>query len=128
MRKLEEIIKEIKELNNDLINTNIDTSGFYRDFKNGDLKNTEHEIATQEYWDEEAEEQKQKAINFITRKYEELKKYNAKHIEYEIADFKTFEEYFNIIKNEEEKKRLEKYMNDEMKDFFNGLNNSLYAD
>ena len=128
MRKLEEIIKEIKALDNDLINTNIDTSGFYRDFKNGELKNTDHEITTQEYWDEEAEEQKQRAINFITKKYEELKKCNAKDISYELADLKTFEEYFNIIKDEEEKKRLDEYMNNQTENFFNRLSNTLNAD
>ena len=115
-RRLEEIIEEINNLDNDLINE-LTSNGIFQKWKNG-----EYPDEPAEEWEEEANNQKRDAIAFITRKYKELDNNSlATNRDYEIADFKVFEEYFNIIKDEKEKELFDRELNKKMENFFNEL-------
>lgn len=128
MKNLGEIILEIKELSNDLINTNLDATGLYLRYKNNDLPLDDEEaqeLSTEEYWNERAEEIKQKAINFITEKYEHISKKISENnsavseYDYEVAYYKTFEEYFNIILDAKKTEEINKYLSNKTEQFLN---------
>lgn len=124
MRKLEEIIKEIKEMSNDYINTCLDDDKYYEKFKNNTLDEIAKKEFTQEFWNYEAESARKNAINFITRKYEELSKYTTStDFDYEIAENKTFQQYFNIIKDEKKLKAIDLYLQATTENFFEKLSN-----
>lgn len=122
MKKLEEIIKEIEELNNDYINTCLDDDKYYEQFKNNTLDENAKKEFTKEYFDYEAESAKKDAINFITRKYEEISKNSAStEFDYEIAYYKTFQQYFNIVKDEKKMMAIDLYLKATTEHFFEKL-------
>ena len=109
-RKLEEIIKEINEMSDIEILKSIDGKDF-------DIEDyTENE---KKYFSDRAREN---AINFITKKYKELDESDVvTDRDYEIADFKTFEKYFNLIKDRKEKIKIDKELYQKEKNFFDRL-------
>lgn len=116
-RNLEDIIKEINNLDNDLINK-LTSNGIYQEWKNGKYQDETND----EEWNKEAEQQKKNAIDFITRKYKELdSRETSTNREYEIADFKVFEQYFSIVKDKEEKARIDNELSKETEEFFDSL-------
>lgn len=127
MKELKEIIKEIENLENDYINTQIDESGIYKEIKQEGFVGR-NRYTTKGFWDRRAEEQKQRAINFITEKYstidKEIKESNSIYSEYdyEVAYYKTFEQYFNIILDEKKLNEINEYLNNKMNKFFEGYN------
>lgn len=122
MKNLEEIIKEIEELSNDYINTCLDTDNYYEKFKNNALSESEKKELTQEFFDYEAESAKKDAINFITRKYEEISKNSTcTEFDYEIAYHKTFQQYFNIIKDKNKMIAIDLYLKATTENFFEKL-------
>lgn len=133
MKKLEEIIEEINQLSNDTINTNLDDAKMYESFKNNTLDDNTKHIISQSDFDKKAEDVKKVAIAFITKKYDDITKQldnnNTAYSEYdyEVAYYKTFEEYFNIILNEEKIEEINRYLKDKMNNFFEGYN-KIYKD
>lgn len=113
-RKLEEIIKEINEMSDIEILKSIDGKDF-------DIEDyTENE---KKYFSDRAREN---AINFITKKYKELDESDVvTDRDYEIADFKTFEKYFNLIKDRKEKIKIDKELYQKEKNFFDRLSDTL---
>lgn len=112
-RKLEEIIKEINEMSDIEILKSIDGKDF-------DIEDyTENE---KKYFSDRAREN---AINFITKKYKELDESDVvTDRDYEIADFKTFEKYFNLIKDRKEKIKIDKELYAKERAFFDRLSNT----
>lgn len=127
MKKLEEIIEEIRNLSNDLINTQTDEFGVYEDIKNKGFKGDRRQT-TKEFWDRQAEIQKENAINFITSKYNEInqgiidKNSAYSEYDYEIAYYKTFQQYFNIILDQNKLEEIDTYLNKEVDIFAKRLN------
>lgn len=113
-RKLEEIIKEINEMSDIEILK-------LKDGKDFDIEDyTENE---KKYFSDRAREN---AINFITKKYKELDESDVvADRDYEIADFKTFEKYFNLIKDRKEKIKIDKELYQKEKNFFDRLSDTL---
>ena len=118
MKNLEEIIKEIEELSNDYINTCLDDDKYYEQFKNNTLDENAKKEFTQEFWNNEAETAKRNAINFITRKFDEISKNSTStEFDYEIAYHKTFQQYFNIIKDKNKMMAIDLYLKATTEDF-----------
>lgn len=110
-RKLEEIIEEINNIELEKIIENMPY--FYDKWKNGTLDKEE-----KEEMEELADDSRKSAINFITYKYEQLdKNSDATNRDYEIADFKTFERNLGIIKDQQEKERIDKELRDKVRKF-----------
>lgn len=87
-KELSEIVKEINEL--DYKKVCELAFPLYRYWKDG--KYTQEDF-TEEYWKNEAEELKQDAIQFISKKYEKLSKYTQDEeteFYYELAYYRAF--------------------------------------
>lgn len=127
MKELKVIINEIENLENDYINIQLDESGIYKEVKEEGFIG-KNRYTTKGFWDRRAEEQKQKAIDFITEKYNYIeKKLQEKdcvlsEFDYEVAYHKTFEQYFNIILDENKLNEINEYLNNKMNKFFEGYN------
>lgn len=95
MRNLEEIVKEINNLDYEQILENTDKTGIYREWK----KDKEsHKEITKDEWLEDVQELKTNAINTITKHYKDLNESDSTDLDYEIAEYQVFKYYFNIIK------------------------------
>lgn len=132
MKNLEEIIKEIQELTNDKI---FATDEFYINCKNN--KYSKEQLIeynmTEKDWNKEAEEKKNNAIKFITRKFNEIDKsdyYNNTEKEHqkEIAYFKMLEQNFGIILDEKKLQSINEELNEELENFTNNLSNAFSRD
>ena len=121
-RELSEIIKEIQKLSVECIIKNL-YSEDYEKWKNKELKSQEYDDLN--YLVEDA---RKNAINFIVEKYKNLDMYHSKDREYEIADFKTFEQYFNIIKDKDEKAKIDLELKQQTEIFFDKLSKQLSED
>ena len=113
-RKLEEIIKEINEMSDIEILK-------LRDGKDFDIEDyTENE---KKFF---ADDVRKNAINFISKKYKKLDENDiSTDRDYEIADFKTFEIYLNLIKDRKEKIKIDKELYQKEKNFFDRLSDTL---
>lgn len=112
-RNLEEIIKEINEMSDIEILK-------LRDGKDFDIEDyTENE---KKFF---ADDVRKNAINFISKKYKKLDENDiSTDRDYEIADFKTFEIYLNLIKDRKEKIKIDKELYQKEKGFFDRLSNT----
>ena len=113
-RNLEEIIKEINEMSDIEILK-------LKDGKDFDIEDyTENE---KKFF---ADDVRKNAINFISKKYKKLDENDiSTDRDYEIADFKTFEIYLNLIKDRKEKIKIDKELYQKEKNFFDRLSNTL---
>lgn len=121
MRKLEEIIKEIEGLDRMSILCTVNmTKEYYEKLNDKERK----EI------DELLEDSIEDAKEYITSKYNKLDEAKAKDLydvyerDYEIADFKVFEEKLGIIKDEKEKEQIDNEMRTSLENFVNKLEQS----
>lgn len=120
-RKLEEIIEEIRSLTaEDILDK--------EDYKI--LKIIEEEEGTkekEEYVKNAVEERKNHAITFISEKYKNLDSLSTvTDRDYEIADFKTFETCLGIIKDEEERKKINRELDEKIDKFSKKVNDAFY--
>lgn len=128
MKELKVIINEIENLENDYINTQIDESGIYKEIKEEGFVG-KNRYTTKDFWDRRAKEQKQRAINFITEKYNYIEKELQKkscvvsEYDYEVAYYKTFEQYFNIVLDQKKVNEINEYIDNKMNKFFEGFTN-----
>lgn len=113
-RNLEEIIKEINEMSDIEILK-------LKDGKDFDIEDyTENE---KKFF---ADDVRKNAINFISKKYKKLDENDiSTDRDYEIADFKTFEIYLNLIKDRKEKIKIDKELYQKEKNFFDRLSDTL---
>ena len=113
-RNLEEIIKEINEMSDIEILK-------LKDGKDFDIEDyTENE---KKFF---ADDVRKNAINFISKKYKKLDENDiSTDRDYEIADFKTFEIYLNLIKDRKEKIKIDNELYQKEKNFFDRLSDTL---